>query len=193
MPDNDQKKSKVAFLPWHAINAFMLEDFQLEILRDVLSGYDTLSSDQRRTLNSHIKSGVKVPGFRNSISAPVSLKAKNAGEYFEKNADFVVSVLDAWFTIYQPLSELVFRLLTEKNWRILPLDANRKKLPGFLPQWPEEQQFSYLVEEFRNQFPDETKYSDNQISLMCVWLSGRLPFELVEKNIVEDSLSFESE
>jgi hypothetical protein len=193
MEDSDPKKSKIAFLPWHAINAFMLEDFQLEVLKDVLSGYDSLSSDQRRTLNSHIKRGVKIPGFRNSIAAPVSLKAKNAGGYFEKNADFVVSVLDAWFTLYQPLGALVFDLLTGKKWQILPLEANRKKLPGFLPQWPEEEQFNYLVEEFRKQFPDQGEFSDNQISLMCVWLSGRLPYELVEKNLVEDSSLSEEE
>jgi hypothetical protein len=193
MADNDQNKSKVAFLPWHAINAFMLEDFQLEVLKEVLSGYDALSSDQRRTLNNHIKRGVKIPGFRNSISAPVSLKAKNAGEYFEKNADFVASVLDAWFTIHQTLGDMVYDLLTGKNWQLLPLEANRKRLPGFLPQWPEEEQFSYLVDEFRNQFPDQGNYSDNQISLMCVWLSGRLPFELVEKDTVDDSPPSEEE
>lgn len=193
MADNDQNNSKVAFLPWHAINAFMLEDFQLEVLKEVLSGYDSLSSDQRRTLNNHIKRGVQIPGFRNSISAPVSLKAKNAGEYFEKNAEFVVSVLDAWFTLHEALGASVFALLTELNWQILPLEANRKKMPGFLPQWPQEEQFGDLVEGFRNEFPEHSGYSDNQISLMCVWLSGRLPFELVEKNTVQDAPSSEEE
>jgi hypothetical protein len=73
------------------------------------------------------------------------------------------------------------------------LEANRKALPGFLPQWPEEEQFNYLVEEFRDQFPDQQAYSDNQISLMCVWLSGRLPYELVEKILVEDAPFSEEE
>ena len=185
---------KMAFLPWSAVNAFMLEDFQLEVMKTVLTGYEHLESDQRRSLNAQIKRGVRVPGFRNAISAPISIRIKHSIELFENNANFAGNVLSAWFKIYAPLSELVHPFLESRDWKILPLDADREKLPGFLTQWPIEDEFDVLVKAFHESHPD-TEYTDNQISLMCVWLSGRLPYETLEKAEVfaESEVAEESE
>jgi hypothetical protein len=174
------KDNKMAFLPWSAVNAFMLEDFQLEVIKTVLTGYEHLDSEQRRSLNAQIKRGVKVPGFRNAISAPISIRTKHSIELFEKNAAFAGNVLSAWAKIYSSLAELVHPFLEDRQWKILPLAAEHEKLPGFLTQWPLEDEFEVLTKAFREAYP-ESEYTDNQISLMCVWLAGRLPYELVAK------------
>lgn len=176
----ETKNNKMAFLPWSAVNAFMLEDFQLEVLKAVLTGYEHLESEQRRSLNAQIKRGVNVPGFRHAISAPVSIRVKHSIELFEKNAKFAGNVLSAWARIYSDLAKFVHPFLEERGWKILPLESDREKLPGFLTQWPEEDEFSVLTAAFHAKYPEE-EYSDNQVSLMCVWLSGRLPYETVEK------------
>jgi hypothetical protein len=52
-------------------------------------------------------------------------------------------------------------------------------LPGFLTTWPRAEEFEVLVKAFREQHPD-TPASDDDISLMVAWLSGRLPLDLVD-------------
>jgi hypothetical protein len=63
---------------------------------------------------------------------------------------------------------------------VLPVEAYRTKLPGFLNRWPKAEQFDVLDEAFRAAHP-ETASSKDDISLMVVWISTRLPYELVEQ------------
>jgi hypothetical protein len=192
MAPETKKQNKAAFLPWSAINAFMLEDFQLEVLTDVLTGYDHLESEQRRSLNAKIKKGVKVPGFRTSTAAPVTIRIRHSIEYFENNAGFAGNVLAAWAHIYHDLADKVYSFLCERKWTVLPLEASREKLPGFLTQWPQEDEFEVLTAAFHEKYPED-EYSDNQISLMCVWVSTRLPYELAEKAILMKETEDDSE
>ena len=52
-----------------------------------------------------IKRYVKLPGFRNSAQAPLSLKVKGSGEAFEKHPDFVAQVLMAWSELLPDLRQ----------------------------------------------------------------------------------------
>lgn len=192
MATEPKNKNKAAFLPWSAINAFMLEDFQLEVMTKVLTGYDHLESEQRRSLNAQIKKGVKVPGFRNSTTAPLAIRIRHSIEYFETSAAFASNVLSAWAQIYHDLAETIFTFLTERNWIVMPLEASREKLPGFLTQWPQEDEFEVLTAAFHEKYPED-EHTDNQISLMSVWLSGRLPYELVEKAVLMKDVKSDSE
>jgi len=181
---NDVKDRHVKFLPWSAINAFMLPDFQLEVLTAVLGNYEALTSEYRTSLNQMIKQGVQLNGFRNATLAPLPIKARGAITLFEKNANFASLVLSAWCSLFPVLQEAVFSILTQHQWMILPLDADRRKLPGFFPQWPKEEEFDVLIADFREQYPNLPDFTDNQISLMSVWISGRLPYELAEKAVL---------
>lgn len=177
--EKGNKQKKAQFLPWSAINAFMMKDFQHEVLKEVLSNYAQLASAQRTGLNKMIKRGVKVNGFRNAVAAPLAIKVNSSVDLFENNAAFAGLILDSWHTLYPDLRKQVYDLLVSRGWEILPEGADRTKLPGFLAQWPKQDEFDVLVAAFRDTYSDET-YSDNQISLMSVWLSGRLPYELVD-------------
>ena len=52
-------------------------------------------------------------------------------------------------------------------------------MPGFMLEWPKEDSFEILIDSFREKYPDYA-LSDDDISLMVVWLSNRLPYEAVE-------------
>jgi hypothetical protein len=69
----------------------------------------------------------------------------------------------------------VYDLLVEKGWEILPAEANRAKLPGFMTIWPKGQDFEALNQAFHQKYPAVETSSDD-ISLMVVWVSGRLPY-----------------
>jgi len=171
-------ESQVKFLPFHAINDFMLDDFRLEVIRTALGSLENLSAERRSALNNLIRRLFKIPGFRNSSAAPLALKIRNAEPVFEKSPEFVAEVLAAWMEVHAELAKQAHAFLTGRSWPILPLDAPRTRLPGFLTTWPEAESFEVLVIAFREQYPDSLA-SDNDISLMVAWLAGRLPLDLV--------------
>jgi len=171
--------SQVKFLPFHAINDFMLDEFRLEVIRTALGGLDNLPAERRSAINNQIKRLFKIPGFRNSAAAPIALKIRNAVPVFEESPVFVAEVLAAWTDLHPELANQVLAFLTERGWPLLPLDAPRTRLPGFLTTWPRAEEFEVLVKAFREQHPD-TPASDDDISLMVAWLSGRLPLDLVD-------------
>ena len=51
--------------------------------------------------------------------------------------------------------------------------------PVFLTRWPKDDSFEALDQEFHDQHSD-SEASDDDINLMIVWLSNRLPYEMVD-------------
>jgi hypothetical protein len=175
---------KVQFLPFHAINNFMMPEYRLSVLQTVLSRLDDLPGDRRGAINSQLKRLLKVPGFRNASQAPLRFKIKGSVTPFEQSPDMVVQILAGWCELHPELRQQVFDLLTERGWELLPVETDRTKLPGFLSRWPKGEEFEIINKAFHEKYPD-LQVSDNDISLMTVWLSGRLPYEVVEKEAEE--------
>lgn len=168
------------FLPFHAINEFMLTEYRREVIKTVLSSLNALELDNQKKINLLIKRNVKVPGFRNSSQAPLPMLINGAIQAFEKSASFSAQILSAWAELHPELRNNVQALLENRDWKILPEETDRTKLPGFLTRWPAEDSFEMLIKAFRETFP-EASASDDDISLMIVWLSGRLPYEMVDR------------
>ena len=173
------EQQQTQFLHFHTINEFMLPDYRQQVLNQVIANLDSLPTDLRSRLNGQIRSHVKVPGFRNSSLAPVSVKVRGAVQAYEQFPQFAAAILAGWCAINEVLARQTFDFLTARGWKLLPLEADRTKLPGFLTRWPKAEQFDVLDEAFKVQYP-ETTYSNNDISLMVVWLSTRLPYEMVD-------------
>jgi hypothetical protein len=62
---------------------------------------------------------------------------------------------------------------------VLPLEVDRSSLPGFLTKWPKNEDFEKIVFGFRERFPSLDS-KDDDIALMAVWISGRLPYTVEE-------------
>jgi hypothetical protein len=62
-----------------------------------------------------------------------------------------------------------------KEWPVFPITMNRAKLPGFFTHWPNGEDFEVLYNNYSELFP-ESKSSIDEVSLMVVWLSMRLPY-----------------
>ncbi len=170
----DQKN--VSFLPYHAINEFMRPEYRQSVIHAVITGLPNLPEKQQSAVNQMIKKMVQIPGFRNSLQAPAPLKVKPAIKTFEKNPAFVAALLSAWAELHTGLRQQVYDLLVRRDWEVLPPDADRTKLPGFLTTWPGNEDFSVLNKAFQETYPDAEVSSDD-VSLMAVWLAGRLPME----------------
>jgi hypothetical protein len=155
----------------------MRDDFRHTVVRTAMNAYATLPDDLRVAIDKQTKRHVTVPGFRNSVKAPVALKIRSMNDAFEKRADLVGALLAAWAETQAPLRQQVFDLLTERGWEILPLEADRTKLPGFLTVWPANEDFDVLNEAFKEKYPESEATTDD-VSLMAAWISTRLPLEV---------------
>jgi hypothetical protein len=171
--------NQAQFVPFHAISQFMMVEYRQEILHRVFSRLDHLPAERKSTIQNQIKRYLKLPGFRNGGLAPLPLKVKGAGAAFEKHPDFVAQVLMAWSELNLDLRQQVHDLLVERKWEVLPVDVERSKLPGFLTRWPKEETYDVLDAAFAAKYP-EVKVHEYDIRLMIVWVSGRLPYDMVE-------------
>jgi hypothetical protein len=177
---------EIQFFPFHAINEFMRSDFRLSMIRTTLQALPKLPESFRTPVDRLTRQAVQVPGFRNSAKAPASLKAKPMTETFEKNPLLVAAILSAWAEAKTELRQQVYDLLNERGWEVLPPETDRTQLPGFLTTWPKGEDFEVLNAAFKEAYPDSSEGSD-EISLMVVWMGGRLPYQMEEDEANEVS------
>ncbi len=186
---NNEEKSKLEFIPFNAINEFMRTDYRMILLRNTMLALPDLSPKTQASINKLTKKHVKVPGFRNSAKAPASVKAVSMVKSFENQPKLVSAVISAWAESNSEMRQLVFELLSGFGWKLLPVEADRTRLPGFLPQWPEEHDFDVIYDGLTD-FYQDNEYSIDDVSLMAVWLSLRLPVEKISMDKIME-LPFE--
>lgn len=176
---------RVQFLPFHAINEFMRPDYREEVVRFTLTELHRLPGDFRASIDRLTKNLVRVPGFRNGSKAPLGVRVHPMCDAFEKSPLVVAVVLHVWAEEHSELRSQVYELLKERNWEVLPPEADRTKLPGFLTRWPDGEDFDVLTKAFCERFPDVEASSDD-VSLMVVWIGGRLPYDVGGEDDEED-------
>ena len=174
---------KIQFLPFHAINAFMRPDYRLEVIKAVLTDLTKVPDKQQALLNKFVKQHVVIPGFRHSMQAPLQMKIRPFMSAFENKPELAALTLDIWVELHKDLQDKVFQLLKDRGWEILPLDADRTKLPGFLTTLPENEDFDKIYKAFTEKFAGD-EHSQDDVILMAVWLGGRLPYESERKEDV---------
>ncbi len=171
--------TKVAFTPFASLNNFMRPDFRLSVIRSTLQALPKLPESFRAPVDEMTRKVVSVPGFRHGDRAPAMLKVVPMAKAFEKSSELVAAMISAWAEAHAELRQQVYDLLKAQGWEILPIEADRTKLPGFLPKWPKGIDYETLYKAYTDMFPEADISIDN-VSLMVVWLSTRLPYQLVE-------------
>ena len=169
--------NKVQFYPFHAINDFMRDDFRMDVVRQVLQALPSMPDNFRAPIERLTRKSVQVPGFRNPAKAPVAFRLKPTIESFSKQPQMCAAILAAWAECHAALRQQIYDFLISRAWEVLPPDADRTKLPGFLIKWPEGEDFEVLNSHFREAYPKSQETEDN-ISLMAVWIATRLPYQV---------------
>jgi len=163
-----------SLLPLISLNVFLLPDFRREILTTVLNQKDDLSPEIKQELRQAIKEFVKISGFRNPLAAPQALQVRAMESPFEKESRFVKAILSSWADINSDLQAKVQAVLPELGFEPndqAPLYHDPEN--AFAVGWPEDLSFEKLTDLVKQK--TETDASSNEISLMTVWLTGRLP------------------
>lgn len=168
---------QVQFIPFNAINEFMLNDYRLHVIQSVFGSLHRLPAERRSAINNQVKRYVQVPGFRNSLQAPAGIKARAAVSVFERRPDLAAQILQGWSELAPDLRQKVYDFLTARDWQLLPAEADRARLPGFMVEWPDGQTYDVLDEAFAQMFPGFTCEA-NDLRLMIVWMANRLPYNM---------------
>lgn len=170
---------KARFLPFNALNEFMRDDYRHVVIQEVLSNLDALPKSQQAAIETITRKAVSVPGFRNSAKAPLVLRVKGMQDAFTRSAPTVAAVLAGWSELHADLRQQVHALLSERGWPVYPVEADRTHLPGFHITWPKNEDFDVINQAFKEKYP-HLGASEDDISLMTVWVSMRLPYQLEE-------------
>ncbi len=173
--------NKARFLPFTAINEFMRDDYRRSVISETLIQLGSLPKPKQAALESQTRKAVNVPGFRNSAKAPLMLRIKGLEEAFTRSAPLVAAIIDAWSELHSPLRLQVHTLLSERGWPVYPPESDRTHLPGFHITWPKSEDFEVIVAAFAEKYPDAPA-ADDDVSLMTVWMSMRLPYALEEED-----------
>jgi hypothetical protein len=173
---NMTDESYAQFAPFSAINDFMLADFRIKVIQRVYANFPSLPDAVKQQVDALTRALVVVPGFRNSAKAPSQLKSRNSVKSFETSSEFVAVILSAWSYTLPELNAQVHSMLAGLGWEVLPIDVDRTKMPGFIPSWPDDQNFSTLCSLFSSQNP-KSQITDDEVSLMIVWVALRLPYD----------------
>lgn len=178
------EKNKVKYIPFHAVNEFMRDDYRLLVLQEVFTSLDKCSGMQKQMIQRLFAKGVQISGFRNSSLAPLGIRIKNSASLFERSSEFAAIIMECWSNLHPVLKSATLDLLTERGWKPQLLSVDRSLLPGFLTDWPKADSFDSLIKAIRESSPDLNE-SDDNISLMAVWVGNRLPYDLFVKDEVE--------
>jgi len=163
-----------SLLPLISLNVFLLPDFRREILTTVLNQKDNLPPEIKQEFRQAIKEFVKISGFRNPLAAPQALQVRAMESPFEKESRFVKAILSSWADLKLDLGAKVQSVLPELGFEPndqAPLYPDPEN--AFAVGWPEDLSFEKLADLVKQK--TETDASSNEISLMTVWLTGRLP------------------
>ena len=180
-----KNEEKAQFIPYHAINEFMRNDFRLHVIRTVMQSLQEIDKETSSLIDRLTRKYVKVSGFRNSSKAPAMVKSVAMVKPFQKQPELVSAILQAWARLNPDLQDDIYELLISRGWKILPIKVHRKDLPGFLTRWPAGEDYETLYTAFQEANPDN-KASLDEASLMVVILSGRLPIEKVNMDELDE-------
>jgi len=172
---SDEKK--IEYIPFNAVNEFMREDFRLLVLQEVFNKLELCTSMQRQLILRLFSKGVQISGFRNSGLAPLPIKIKNSTTLFERSAEFAGTIMECWSNLHGELKETMLPILSERGWNPPPIALDRSRLPGFQIVWPKTDTFDSLIKSIHDSQPN-LQESDDNISLMAVWVGNRLPYNL---------------
>jgi len=163
-----------SLLPMISLNVFLLPDFRREILTTVLNEKDTLSPENKRELTQAMREFVKISGFRNPLAAPQALQVRAMESPFEKESRFVKAILSSWADINSDLQANLQSVIPELGFEPndqAPLYSDPEN--AFALGWPEDLSFEKLADLVKQKTKIDA--SSDAISLMTVWLTGRLP------------------
>lgn len=163
-------------IPFKAINVYINEDYLETVLKSVLTGYKKLPKQAQIEFTVFLRKYVTVLGFRDPSRAPLTLQVNALAKAFEEKDEVVPYVLSIWAKVNKKFADMVKSWLEDQGLKDLATEREYAEGAGFTQDLPKKYAFDKLEKAFAKDNPD-AKFDRNDLILMVLWLSGRLPKE----------------
>lgn len=161
-------------IPFKAINVYINDDYLETVLKSVLTGYKKLPKQAQIEFTVFLRKYVTVLGFRDPSRAPLSLQINALAKAFEGKDEVVPYVLSIWTKVNKKLAGKVQSWLKDQGLKNLATEREYSEGAGFTQDLPKKFAFDKLEKAFAKAEPD-TKFDRDDLILMVLWISGRLP------------------
>ncbi len=161
-------------LSYKSINIYIDREYLESVIQFVLSNKQHLSKDEQISFTKSFNQYVNVLGFRNPSRAPQPLQINAYATAFEGKDEVVPFTLSTWAKLKPGLAGNVVAWLESEGWKDLELVREYQEDGGFLSEWPKKLKFDKLVKDFNKAYQDGD-HDHNDIILMVLWVSGKLP------------------
>lgn len=163
------------FQPMIALNVYLEPYFRQEILDKVLAQRTKLPEQAQRDLSAIFRSEIQIRGFRNPLAAPHGLLVKESEKKFEKDSRFLRVILSAWVSTLDFDPQELSAALTELGFVPSEVAAEFEDPENALLEgWPAGLSYADLEQKVSEKVPS-LKISQNELALLTIWLTGRLP------------------
>jgi len=162
------------YKPMIGLNVYLEPKFRKELIEKVYANIPELSDDIRRDLLTMTKELVKIAGFRNPMSAPLSLRVRAAEEKFEKDSRFTKQILTSWADLHRNVQAMAMENLKSLGFEVsekAPFYEDPEN--AFSVGWPKNIDYNKVHEALSND--TENKLTIDENALLAIWLTGYLP------------------
>lgn len=161
--------------PLHIINVYIEPWFRQEIVDTVLEDFAVYPDELRKKLVETLKSEVKVSGFRNPLTAPKRMLAREIDKRFEKDPHFIGIIIQAWMSHYEKYAGSFDQALEGLNFqKSEQAKGYPEPLNAFEIGWPEGVNYPKVIDAVRSQ-DENIEMTDDQIVLYSILRTGFLP------------------
>lgn len=163
-------------LPFKSINVYIEREYLEKVVTNILEGVGKLNKEEQIRFSQDFRKHISVLGFRNPLRAPLSLQVNAYASAFEEKEEVIPFSLTIWSKVKTDLAEKVQSWLESEGWDDLALEREFEEDNGFVFDWPDDLSFDQVEEKFQNANPD-FEYDRDDLILMVLWISGKLPIE----------------
>ena len=168
--------SPIETVPFKAINVYINQEYLESVMKTVLTDYKKLSKQEQIDFTRFLRKYVTILGFRDPSRAPLSLQINALAKAFEAKDEVIPTVLSIWTKANKKLAADVKAWLEENKFKNLEMEREYSEDAGFTTDLPKKMDFDKVEKDFAKANPD-AKYERDDLILMVLWLSGRLPKE----------------
>ena len=175
--------TKADSLQISTIFGFMNSEYQETVVQRALDSRSKVSTEARRLLNSAIRHGIRVDGYKNTDRAPVHYLRKPILKAVTQSDKLAGVVLKVWAESHDGLGDVVVKHLEDL---------------AMLAKYPDFSGNRFLGTWFRDAWARETdkilerhsEFDKDDIALMLCYVSGKIPGEKKKDDVLSQGLEY---
>ena len=175
--------TKAGSLQISTIFGFMNSEYQEAVIQRAIDSRSKVSTEARRSLNSAIRDGIRVDGYKNADRAPAHYLQEPVLKNVTRSDKFAGAVLKVWAESQDVLGDVVVKHLDDMAMPVKYPDFSGNRFRGtwFSDAW--ERETNKILER-------HGEFDKDDIALMLCYVSGKIPGDKKNDDVLLQSLDY---